>query len=894
VISLAKKGYVKLRFLKDYIREDFTIKKGEIIDTKINGHKPLVKDGIAEYVEKPKIETKEEKKERQATVPPTFDEMIGNIDKQQLKKKIKMIPEDWIWWYYDQGFSIIPLGRNKGFWNNKKNQLKKPSLKSWNKYKNTKATKEEIQQWIDKKLFVNIGTICGHVSGDLVIIDIDDETIPEILKLKSEKILKSGAWFSKTGNGFQFWLKHHSNPGGIKRPLKYKIEYRANNGYCVVPPSTHPNGKTYTFIGVKDYKELPELVEKDVKSIFNEFKERIGKKWDIKKTKHTYKGTTGTDTTDSYPKCIEIALKSTIKHPMRYFTIYGILSCFVMKRIPKDMAMKRIKQFNMEKCVPPHKNSIVEQAVHGAYGLHAHLYGCEFWMDDAELCPYEDIMECPYGAKKAKRELLKKYHVFNYKEKKDKEGKKYYVKDTVICPNMGELIYNEFDYNFKTILDTMEIYYYEDGVYHGGGEKLIYGLVKEFLDTFSNEHIKNEVKGHIRDSMKSFIYRKDFVSPPHLINCNNGIFDIETDKFMAHTPEYLFLNKIRANYDADAKSKDFEIFVQQIASKKGERREELEDTIQEHIGYGLYNKWNFDNFIVLDGGGRNGKTTLFEILEAFYGSDNICAVSLQDLNNRPFALHKLFGMMANISDDLSPKAVKDSGTIKKITGGSPLWADVKHSKDGIRFTNTSKQWFACNQLPPVSDMSDAFYGRMMHITFLNRYVKEKDKKEIDNKRVFADDPDLLDNLITEKNLSAMLNYGITGLRRLLKNKDFSYPTSVDERRDIYLKKSNPLFAFVEEECEIGNQDWCMIVADIYKAVNDYCDRNSLNRIPSVHALTKGLNNMGIGIIKTRRRIDGERTDVWIGIRSMIDDTINHYVGTKELGQDDQSILGSGF
>ena len=94
----------------------------------------------------------------------------------------------WINFYYNQGFSIIPLGKNKGFWNNNKDELKRPSIKSWDKYKNTRATKEKIQEWIDNGLFKNIGIIGGHVSNDLVIIDIDDESIPDLLELKFDKI----------------------------------------------------------------------------------------------------------------------------------------------------------------------------------------------------------------------------------------------------------------------------------------------------------------------------------------------------------------------------------------------------------------------------------------------------------------------------------------------------------------------------------------------------------------------------------------------------------------------------------------------------------------------------------------------------------------------------------
>jgi len=807
--------------------------------------------------------------------PPTFDNVIKSIDEQQ-----QTIPEYQIWWYYDKGFSIIPLGKNKDLkWNKThKDELKKPSLNSWDKYKDTRATKEEIQTWIDQGLFKNIGVIGGHVSNDLVIIDIDDETIPETIGINFDSIIASGSWVVKTGKGYHIYCKHNSNPGGIQKPLKYKIEYRANRGYVVAPPSTHPDGNKYSFMNVNNFDELPELVIKDVKLIFKDFKNKIGKAWNIKPQKPIAQGAPGNNEEEQrgYPKCVEIALNTITKPPMRYYTIYGIASSFVWNNIPVEMAMARIKRFNLEKCVPPHENSIIEQAVNGAYKPDAKLYGCEFWIDDAEMCPYEDITKCPYGNKRTKQQLLGKYKVYEVKE--DKNGN--IVRTGKInCPRLGELIYNEFDYNFKTVTDTMEIYYYEDGVYHGGGEKLIAGLAEEYLETDTKGYFKNEVIGYIRDKLKSFIERRDFVSPPHLINCNNGIYNIDTNKFISHTPKYFFLNKIPVNYDADAKSKEFETFIQQILSKEKERRKKLEDTIQEHIGYGLYNKFNIDNFIVIDGGGRNGKTTLFETLETFYGSNNICAVTLQDLNNRPFTLHKLYGKMANISDDLPPKAVNDTGVIKKITGGSPLWADVKHSIDGIRFTNTSKQWFGCNQLPSVSDMSDAFYGRMMHITFLNRYLK--DKEEIDDKHSFKQDGDLADKLATDENLSAMLNYAIEGLRRLLKNKDFSYPTSVDERRDIYLKKSNPLFAFIEEECEMGDQDWCITVANLHKAVNTYCDGNGFNRISSVHALTKGLNDMGRGLILTRKIVNGERQRVWEGLRSLTDTTINHYVGKDQ-------------
>ena len=115
-------------------------------------------------------------------------------------------------------------------------------------------------------------------------------------------------------------------------------------------------------------------------------KDKIGKAWNIQKKEHKQGLSTNNNRPmQDYPKCVEIALNTITTHPMRYNTIYGIASSFYMNNIPRDMALKKIMQFNMEKCSPPHSQSKVEDAVYGAYKQESKRYGCEFWMDEAEL-----------------------------------------------------------------------------------------------------------------------------------------------------------------------------------------------------------------------------------------------------------------------------------------------------------------------------------------------------------------------------------------------------------------------------------------------------------------------------------------------------------------------------
>lgn len=751
------------------------------------------------------------------------------------------ILEQWVWWYHNNGFSIIPLGKNKGFWGNNEDELKRPSLKSWDKYKNTLATKEEIDEWIKNDLFQGIAVICGKVSNNLVVIDIDDNTIPNTIGLKFDKIIESGSWVVETGNGFHIYCRHHSNPGGIKKPIRYKIEYRANNGYVVAPPSMHPNGKQYQFMNIEKPEELTSLVEKDVKSIFNDFKLQIGKAWNIEETKHIIKGTTLKEESNGYPKCVEIALGKITKHPMRYYTIYGITSSFAMKKIPKDMAMRKLKQFNMEKCVPPHENYIIEQAVNGAYEPNAHHYGCEFWMDHAETCPYENIMECYYGNKKAKRELARQYKIFNYKEIKNKEGETIYIKSGVNPPNLAELILNEYDFNFLTTKDNKQIFYYNDGIYHSEGETKIRSIAEEFMEEQTKTHYKNEIEDYIRD--KNYVNREIFITSPIYVNVKNGIINLKTKELLPHTPKHYFLNEIPVNYKPDITPPKIKKFFQEITYK-----EDLL-TLQEFIGYCLYRKYHIHKACMFLGGGKNGKSTAINLITTFLGKENVSNKELQELIYQRFASSKLYGKLLNAAADISDKALSKTGKFKELTGEDRIDAEMKF-KDSFSFVNYAKFLFSANKLPPANDDSYAFYRRWILISFPNTFTGKKCN------------PDLLEELTTEEELSGLLNWAIEGLQRLLKNKDFSYNKTVEEVAEQYKLLSDPEYGFKQEFIE--ESTGYLPKNEVYNKYKEWCKKNKLPIAPSnsfTIKIKKHIKDFDTG----RHMINGKQTTTYDNI-----------------------------
>lgn len=57
--------------------------------------------------------------------------------------------------------SVIPL------------QGKRPALKSWKQYQKDRASSQEIEHWHQQGLLENVGIVCGNVSGNLVVLDLD-------------------------------------------------------------------------------------------------------------------------------------------------------------------------------------------------------------------------------------------------------------------------------------------------------------------------------------------------------------------------------------------------------------------------------------------------------------------------------------------------------------------------------------------------------------------------------------------------------------------------------------------------------------------------------------------------------------------------------------------------
>jgi P4 family phage/plasmid primase-like protien len=195
--------------------------------------------------------------------------------------------------------------------------------------------------------------------------------------------------------------------------------------------------------------------------------------------------------------------------------------------------------------------------------------------------------------------------------------------------------------------------------------------------------------------------------PANLIPFQNGVFDITKNVMIPYTSDLYFTSKLPWKYRPEATCEWFmKLFSEWVPNPQ-----ELVDV----LALCLYRGMPIQKFFFFLGCGANGKTMLLQIFNRALGEENVSSLSVSDFHER-FATIELHRKLANIVDELPPDAIRDSGTLKRLTGGSQISSDVKH-RDRVQFTSYATLIVAMNQLPPTDDTSDAFYRRAYLLDF---------------------------------------------------------------------------------------------------------------------------------------------------------------------------------
>jgi len=382
----------------------------------------------------------------------------------------------------------------------------------------------------------------------------------------------------------------------------------------------------------------------------------------------------------------------------------------------------------------------------------------------------------------------------------------------------------EAQYHFKTLMDTREIWRYDDskGIFVNNGDVVIRGRLEAKFGLEITNKAVSEFLGHIE--RRNFFDRACFDPDIEWLPLEDCVINLKTLETKPHSPDFLATVQVPVSYYLHGPNlvTDFFEWVEdpltvlcpEIMKFMHEvmAADDVE-TVLDIIAYCLWRGLPFHKYLLFNGSGRNGKGTMLSVIKMFLGSRNVAGESLDRLMTNRFSTSKLYGKLANIHADLSNEALKDTGILKMLTGGDPIPAEEKFKKP-FWFINTSKLLFSANQIPETPDESDAFFARPIIINFPNQFIGAKA------------DPNLLKRLTTKEELSGLLRLVLRRLPRVLEmgigNLAASGAEIIEQNYDKYMLSSDPIRAFLEKCMTLDNISR-ETKEDVYEAYKRFCN-----------------------------------------------------------------------
>jgi len=337
------------------------------------------------------------------------------------------------------------------------------------------------------------------------------------------------------------------------------------------------------------------------------------------------------------------------------------------------------------------------------------------------------------------------------------------------------------------------------GIFVNGGVPFIEQALKSILGEDTTTAQYSHVVKHLQVS--TYTQPRNFEENANIIVLKNGCYNLITQELEPFNPLYCARSAMPVTYDPKADCPTIKKFLGEIIPNSVE-------FYQEWMGYHLLKDYRFQRCVVHVGDGDNGKSTLLSLQTAFLGRENCASMSLFKLTTQRFASAELDGKLGNMAADIGPDELKHTGTIKMLTGGDTITAEKK-GRDPFQFVNHAKLTFSCNQLPRTPDETLAFFKRFIVIVY-DKVIPIEEQ-----------DPQLLEKLTTDIELSGLFNWAVQGLKRALERGRLDEPGDAMERKELYLAMSDPVTGFYNNHITEtpGNTE---IKQDVINAFFQYC------------------------------------------------------------------------
>ena len=688
-----------------------------------------------------------------------------------------------------QGCNIIPIPPRQKF----------PNM-DWKKYQTEKYLPSIPEG-------MNYAVICGDISDNLMVIDIDHkgenpEIINEIIKnvLKKTLVVKTGT------SGHHIYIKTRRLPKSTKlsHPTKLVdngkpmgIDIQASGKIVVGPGSTHPNGNEYMVVS-----ETREIMEANFMEIGHTLEEM---------------GFIGVSSSGVAAMDYAKGVKSGSRHQAAIE--YGNLVC-------GTLGDEKTFRFEMDRWNkqndPPLPESELEKIVIDILGYQA--------------------------------------------KKKQTSGVDQTDSDKINVDDIAELLMGR--YRIRTTKDNDQMFIYNGAVYESSGAEATIREECEQDKKGCTSRFVSEVISKIQ--RRTYIDRDAFDADPNILTCLNGILNINTMTIMDHTPANLSTVQIPVFIDKttnpDIQNDDLTIddidkaltgtkfykYLQECFTVDNTTDDAQMYTVLEMMASCLLKTNKFQKAFMMIGSGANGKSVLLNFLTHILGKENCSNIAIQSLANERFSMAELYGKLANIYADIESTELHSTGKLKVLIGDDKITAERKN-RDPFSFTNYSKQIFSANKFPQVNDPSDGWFRRFIIINWKRQFGPAERNSH------------LLEELCVADETKPVFKLLIRMANRLSIRGRFLKEPSTNELRREWMKHSDPIQMFIDEMVEEGDDDEEQVFVtkkEAFKHYKTFCQFKELEPV-KLRMFSQAMSEY---YDESTKKVNGLATRIWAGIR----------------------------
>jgi len=320
-------------------------------------------------------------------------------------------------------------------------------------------------------------------------------------------------------------------------------------------------------------------------------------------------------------------------------------------------------------------------------------------------------------------------------------------------------------------------------------------------------------KMHKQFLASAYLPEPDFNIDKVLINLKNGTFELsnKTQELRKFDSADFITYQLPFDYNPKAGAPVFQKYLSRVLPDENVRQ-----VLAEYFGYLFMrhgSNLKLEKALFLYGNGANGKSVLFEVVNALLGTENISYYSLTNLTDTAGYFRAMIeNKLLNYSSEISTKMATD--LFKQLVSGEPANARLPYGKP-FNITTYAKFIFNANTLPRDVEQTNAFFRRFIIIPFEITIPEEDQDKTLHKK-------------IINNELSGVLNWILQGLKRLLQQKSFSECYKIRDAVNIYKKESDTVAMYVDVEDYKKSLEETTPLKEIYRDYVSYCHENGYN------------------------------------------------------------------